>query len=67
MENSTFLLSITFRDTSNTLLKTKVLYPADPPHEKEGIKFLGKPGPNTLHETPTTVPVLNIVFIPHLE
>ena len=33
----------------------------------EGIIFLGKPLPNTLALTPTTVPVLNIVLIPHLE
>ena len=34
---------------------------------KDGIKFLGKPLPNILALTPTTEPVLNIVFIPHFE
>lgn len=45
----------------------KVLNPAAPPQAKEGIKFLGKPLPKILALTPTTVPVLNIVLIPHLE
>ena len=32
-----------------------------------GMCFLKKPGPYKLHATPTAVPVLNIVLIPHLE
>ena len=32
-----------------------------------GMKFLGKPAPNILELTPTTVPVLNIVLMPHFE
>jgi hypothetical protein len=38
--------------------------PEAPPQEKLGTKFRGNPEPKILAETPTTVPVLNIVLIP---
>ena len=44
-----------------------IINPELPPQLKDGIKFLGKPEPKMFAPTPTTVPVLNIVFIPHLE
>lgn len=52
---------------SVALLNLNDSKPLLPPQENEGMNLDGKSAPNTLHETPTTVAVLNIVFIPHLE
>ena len=34
-------------------------------HENDGMCFGGNPESKMLQETPMTVPVLNMVFIPH--
>src|SRR5688572_18243385 len=60
------LRCITRSPVSVAFCKLYVENPCPPPHEKEGIKFLGKPAPKIFAEKPTTVPVLNIVLMPHL-
>ena len=60
-------LSITSRAVSVALRSWWVIMPDAPPQEKEGIKVRGNPDPKMLAATPTTVPVLNMVLIPHLE
>ena len=64
---STPLRFMTCLATKIALVKSYSFIPCDPPQEKEGIKFLGKPDPKILQLTPTVVPVLNEVFIAHLE
>lgn len=65
--NGICLLENTICAVSITLSILCVVKPTAPPHEKDGIKFLGNPEPKIFDATPTTVPVLNIVLIPHLE
>ena len=60
------ILDLNIKSIKN-LFKLWIVKPELPPQLNEGIKFLGKPDPKIFDPTPTTVPVLNIVFIPHLE
>ena len=62
-----FLLKYTFSATSKKRGSLYIEKPEEPPQENDGIKFLGKPLPKIFAPTPITVPVLNIVLIPHLE
>ena len=64
--NNCDLLAIIALEASNAFSIEKGIKPFDPPQENEGIKLRGYPSPNMLHDTPTTVPELNIVLIPHL-
>ena len=64
---TTFRRAITRRATSRLLPGSYVVSSSAPPQENEGMYFGGNPAPNTLLDTPTTVPVLNIVLMALLE
>ena len=62
-----FLRSIILFAYSTAFSKRKGTIVSTSHHEKEGMCFAGKPLPKTFELTPTTVPVLNMVLMPHLE